>query len=136
MTDIDISDQLEHFDFERITRWLAASYWSPGISQAAVEKGARSSTVVSGAFCNGQQIAFARVVSDTTRFAYVCDVIVDETFRQQGIATRLMDYLLHHPRLTEVEHWYLITRDAQAVYTPLGFQRYNPPDRTVMVLHR
>ena len=136
MSALYFSDQLSDIDFARISAWLAASYWSPGISRERVEQGAAHSTVCVGAFIEGQQVAFGRVISDTTRFAYVCDVIVDEIWRQQGIATQLMQYLLQHPRLATVENWYLITMDAQGVYAPLGFTRYNPPNRTVMSLHR
>lgn len=133
---LHFTDELNQIDFEHVTQWLSASYWSPGISQAIVEKGAHHSTVVVGVFIDGKQVAYGRAISDTTRFAYVADVIVDGAFRQQGIATALMNYLIHHPKLDQVEHWYLITKDAMAVYEPLGFNRFNHPERTVMVMHR
>lgn len=136
MSEPEFSDDVLRFDFARITTWLAASYWSPGITQARVEQGARHSTVAAGIFVDGLQVGFGRVVSDTTRFAYVCDVIVDENWRKRGLASALMRYLLQHPRLCQVEHWYLITADAQAVYAPLGFAEYRRSDRTLMSLHR
>ena len=100
---LHFTDELNQIDFEHVTHWLSASYWSPGISQAIVEKGARHSTVVVGVFIDGKQVAYGRAISDTTRFAYVADVVVDEAFRQQGIATALMNYLIHHPKLDQVE---------------------------------
>lgn len=136
MEALSFSDQLDTIDFVRVTQWLSTSYWSPGIQQAKVEKGAKNSTVTAGAFIDGQQVAFARVMSDTTRFAYLADVVVDESFRRRGIATALVEYLLQHPVLKDVEHWYLITQDAMAVYEPLGFHKFNNPNRTIMVMHR
>lgn len=133
---LQFTDDLNQIDFAQVTQWLSKSYWSPGILQTIVEKGAQHSTVVVGVFIEGKQVAFGRAISDTTRFAYVADVIVDEAFRQQGIATALMNYLIQHPKLSQVEHWYLITKDAMAVYEPLGFNRFNHPERTVMVMHR
>lgn len=136
MTGVSLSDRLDAFDLDAVTDWLAASYWSPGISRARVEQGARHSTVCAGAFADGRQIGFARVISDTTRFAYLCDVIVDTAWRGRGIGTRLTEYLLAHERLRTVENWYLITADAQEVYRPHGFAEFCRPDRTVMSLHR
>lgn len=136
MSEPQFIDDLERLDFERITRWLAASYWSPGIERARVEQGARHSSVASGIFLDGQLVGFGRVVSDTTRFAYICDVIVDENWRRRGLASALVRHFLQHPRLKDVENWYLLTADAQAVYSPLGFAEYCRPDRTLMSLHR
>lgn len=136
MNGLSFSDQLADIDFARVSKWLADSYWSPGIGRNMVEQGASNSTVCVGAFIDGQQVAFGRVISDTTRFAYVADVVVAEAWRRRGIATQLMQYLLQHPRLAAVQNWYLITMDAQGVYAPLGFARYDPPNRTIMSLHR
>jgi len=116
-------------DFARVTAWLAASYWSPGIAREIVERGARHSALVIGAFApDGTQVGFARVISDCTRFAYLADVIVDEAYRGQGIGRAMVRYAVEHPELATVITWALGTRDAHGVYTPLGFRVMTDPE--------
>ncbi|HVT80024.1 MAG TPA: GNAT family N-acetyltransferase [Phycisphaerae bacterium] len=117
----EIDDAILRVDFPAVTAWLAASYWSPGILQARVEQGARNSTLVIGTYRDGKQVAFARVVSDTTRFAYLSDVIVDAAQQGKGIARAMVQFALTHPALAGVEKWFLRTEDAHGVYAPLGF---------------
>jgi GNAT superfamily N-acetyltransferase len=120
---------LEQFDFAAIHDWLTHSYWSPGISREKVEKGFANSTVCVGAFAGDAQIGVARVISDTTRFAYVCDVFVQESFRGQGVARAMVTQLIEYPVLREVNSWYLLTKDAQPVYAGLGFIEFPDPER-------
>ncbi len=123
------------FDFAVIQRWLAATYWSPSITRERVEKGFRASTLCIGAFEQGRQVAVARCVSDTTRFAYVADVYVDEAFRKQGIAKEMVKRLMEHPLVSDCDKWYLHTVDAHKVYAELGFRLFPHPER-VMVRER
>jgi GNAT superfamily N-acetyltransferase len=117
-----LDDSLLRIDFAAVHVWLAASYWSPGISRQRVEQGARNSAVVIGAYLEGKQVGFARVVSDTTRFAYLSDVIVDAGHKGKGIGRAMVQFALSHPALAEVEKWFLRTEDAHGVYEPLGFK--------------
>jgi GNAT superfamily N-acetyltransferase len=126
---------LSAFDFGAIQGWLAATYWSPGISRERVEKGFRASTLCIGAFEQGRQIAVARCVSDTTRFAYIADVYVTEAFRKKGIAKEMVRRLMEHPLVADTEKWYLHTVDAHPVYEGLGFKLFPHPER-VMVWER
>ena len=124
-----IREGVAAMDFVRVTAWLAASYWSPGIAGDTVERGARHSAVVIGAFTpDGAQVGYARVVSDCTRFAYLADVIVDEAHRGRGIARAMMRYALDHPELATVRTWTLATNDAHGVYAPLGFRPIAEPE--------
>ncbi|HSH96087.1 MAG TPA: GNAT family N-acetyltransferase [Roseimicrobium sp.] len=127
MNGFDYLIDLERFDFDRIHSWLTHSYWSPGITRQRVEQGFQGSTVCVGAFLNGRQIGVARCISDTTRFAYVADVFVQEDQRRKGVARELVRQLMEHPRLTDVESWYLLTRDAHSVYAGLGFTPHPRP---------
>lgn len=123
---------LSSFDFERIHNWLTHSYWSPGISRERVEKGFQNSTVCVGAFYEGQQIGMARVVSDTTRFAYIADVFVDENYRKRGIAREMVRQLMNHPTLSDAGKWCLMTLDAHGVYESLGFEKTRTPERVMI----
>ncbi len=120
--DFTIRESIDAMDFERVHAWLAATYWTPGILRETVERAARHSALVLGAFdADGIQIGYARLVSDHTRFAYLCDVIVDETHRGGGIGQAMVRHMLEHPEFATVRTWTLATRDAHTVYAPLGF---------------
>lgn len=122
------SFNLADFDFATIHGWLANTYWSPGISYERAEKGFRNSTLCIGAFFEGKQVGAARVVSDTTRFAYLADVFVDENFRGRGIAREMIRQLMNHFDLKDVSKWCLQTRDAHPVYEPLGYEITRNPE--------
>ena len=72
MITFDFDFDFGKLDFELIHRWLSHTYWSPGISRARVEKGFAHSTLCVGAYCDGQLVGVARVVSDTTRATPTC----------------------------------------------------------------
>lgn len=80
-------------------------------------------------------IASARAISDGARFAYLLDVIVAPARRGRGLGRALVRLLLDHPRVRHVACVRLRTRDAHAVYTPLGFAP-SPLDPRDMVLSR
>lgn len=136
-----IREGLECVDFARVHAWLASSYWSPDITRERVECGARNSALVLSAFAgpDGVQAGFARVVSDKTRFAYLCDVWVDEAHRGRGIARALVRHAMEHPEFSSIVTWTLGTKDAQGLYAPLGFRDIREPGaypNTWMVLRK
>src|SRR5215212_4424295 len=95
--DYEIDDDLARVDFGRVYHWLASSYWSPGVPREKVEKAAQGSSLVVGAYLNGEQAGYLRVVSDRATFAWVCDVFVAEEHRGRGLAKAMVQYALEHP---------------------------------------
>ena len=69
----------------------------------------------------GATVGVARVVTDRATFAWLCDVFVDERFRGQGLARRLLDALEREPSLQGVRRWCLATRDAHGLYAKHGY---------------
>lgn len=129
---ITFSTQYSDQDWPTITAWLTTCYWSPGIVQQRVEQAAKASTLVIGAFSDGQQIGYARIVSDTVRFAYLADVYVDSTYRGQGIAQQLTQQLLGNPILQGVHRTLLLTADAHGVYEKIGFTAFPNPEKLMV----
>jgi ribosomal protein S18 acetylase RimI-like enzyme len=116
-------------DFDAITALLQTAYWCPDIQKEEVMLGAENSAVVVGAFdTTGAQIGYARVVSDKVKLGYIMDVIVDERYRKQGIASEMMHFLLDHPDLRKINHWLLSTKDAHPLYRKLGFDNLKYPE--------
>jgi len=125
-----ISDDRARVDFGRVTGWLADSYWCPGIPRAAVERAARCSSLVAGAYDpGGQQVGYLRVVSDRTRFANLMDVFVAEPHRGRGLGRALVRFALAHPAHREIARWMLGTKDAHGVYAHEGFGPVAEPGR-------
>jgi predicted GNAT family acetyltransferase len=77
---------------------------------------------------HGQQVGFARVISDCTEFASIWDVFIDEPHRKKGIGKALMKYALEYPYLKGIFRWFLMTEDAHGLYQKFGFKSevYNP----------
>lgn len=107
--------------FDRIHDALATSYWSPGIRRDLVEQAAANSLTLGAYLSTGEQIAYARVITDRATLAYLCDLIVFEGFRGQGVGKALVDAVLGHPALQTVRRHLLATRDAHALYARFGF---------------
>ena len=126
--DYVIDDDMARIDWRRVHAWLTSSYWSPGITRARVERGARHSALVLGAFLGGEQVAYLRVISDKTRFAYLCDIWVEAGHRGRGLARAMVRYAMEHPEFSSVA-WLLATADAHGVYRPLGFAPLEQPQR-------
>ncbi len=128
--DYVIRDSSENMDFEKVALMLGRSFWVPGISKDEVIKSAGNSALVVGAFLalSGEQIGYSRVISDKTRFAYICDVYVDERFRKIGVGQGMIDYILRHPGLAPVYQWLLATKDAHGVYAKAGFVPITRPE--------
>ena len=124
----EISSDLARVDWPRVHSWLTTSYWTPGISLERIRRAAENSALVLSAFKNGTQAAYLRVVSDRTRFAYLCDVWVDAPHRGQGLARHLVQTALQHPDFTTC-NWLLATLDAHRVYEKLGFTPLPNPER-------
>ncbi len=136
-----IEDGLAHVDFERVQVWLASTYWSPNVDRAKVERAARHSALVVGAYgapsAKGgkpEQVGYLRVVSDQTTFAWVCDVYVSEPHRGAGLARAMVGFAQAHPDLQGLRRWLLATLDAHAVYAGVGFEPLKNPERWMAYL--
>jgi GNAT superfamily N-acetyltransferase len=116
-----------NMDFPKVTGMLAEAFWSRNIKIGEVEKGASNSALIVGVFHKGEQVAYSRVISDKTRFAYILDVIVDEAYRRNGIGQLMIDSILGHDDLKDVYQWLLITKDAHGVYSKSGFKPLASP---------
>jgi GNAT superfamily N-acetyltransferase len=129
----ELDDDISRLDFARVHGWLTGSYWSPGISRDRVEKAARGSSLVLGAYCDNQQAGYLRVVSDCATFAWICDVWVDEPHRKRGLAKAMLRAALAHPDHQGLRRWVLATRDAHAIYAEAGFKPLPEPQRWMVI---
>jgi GNAT superfamily N-acetyltransferase len=131
MSAVAISFDPCRVDRGRVHRWLSReAYWSIGIGRDIVDR-AIDYSLVASAFAGGEQVAFARVVTDRATFAWLCDVFVAEAARGQGIGRRLVAAIVEHPDLQRLRRWGLRTRDAHALYARFGFTPLADPQRAM-----
>ena len=110
-----------------IHNFLTNCYWSKGSTYQAVQKKIKNSYCY-GIYHNKKQIGFCRVISDFITFAYLVDVFVVEEFRGRGLSKWLMECVMQHPVLKEVNNWMLKTGDAHGLYEKYGFIIAAKPD--------
>jgi len=133
MAPYDVSADATRLDVRAIHAFLAETYWSPGIPLATVERSIQNSVCV-GAYRDGQQVGFARVVTDKATFAYLADVYVLDAHRGNGLSKRMVKELLQLQELQGLRRMMLATRDAHALYEKFGFKALAAPAR-FMELH-
>ena len=103
--------------------FLRECYWSPGVRRDVVEKALANSIVVGAYLAEiGEQVGYARVVTDRATFAWLCDVFLLPPHCGKGLSRQMVRTLIAHPELQTLRRWALGTRDAHEVYRPLGFQ--------------
>ncbi len=133
MPDYEISDDKTRLDTDVIHAFLQGSYWSPGVPRAIVERAIRESLCF-GVYRGGEQIGFARVVTDKATFAYLADVFILDPHRGQGLSKRLMRFIAEHPDLQGLRRFILATKDAHGLYEQFGFTALNNPSIYMEIL--
>lgn len=120
-------------DLDGIHRYLSQdSYWSAGISRAAVARFVQHSLcfgLYATAGTAPVQVGFARLVTDYTTFAWLADVFILENHRGQGLGKWLVKSILAHPDCQGLRRWMLATRDAHGLYEQFGFHALERPDQ-------
>jgi GNAT superfamily N-acetyltransferase len=118
---LEISTDPARLDLALIHRFLSEqSTWALGIPLAKLQRAVQGSLCF-GAYLSGAQVGFARVITDGTTFAYLCDVFVLPEHQGQGYSKRLMEAVMAHPELQELRRFVLVTSTAPQLYAQYGF---------------
>ena len=121
--DFVISTDLSRMDFALVHHFLRdESYWAQGVSEH-IQRTAVDNALCFGLYKNGEQLGFARVVTDFARMAYLGDVFIVSHARGQGLGKLLLESIFTTPSLTNIQMWLLGTRDAHPLYERYGFER-------------
>jgi len=127
--DLLISDDKARLDRALVHRYLSErSYWAKGAPRKIVERSVEHSLCF-GIYRAGQQVGFARVVTDFATFAWLADVFILEEQRGQGLGKRLVAAVFAHPRLQGLRRFMLGTLDAHGLYAKFGFKPLAQPER-------
>ena len=116
-------------DVERVHRWLSEdAYWARGRTLETVERSLRHSVNV-GAYDDGEQVGFLRLVTDRATFAWVCDVYVDPAARGLGVGKLRVGEADRLLTTYGVRRAMLATADAHGLYARHGFAPLADVDR-------
>jgi GNAT superfamily N-acetyltransferase len=117
----ELDDDRGRIDLDVVHGYLSGdSYWAAGRTREAVERAIDGSARVVGLYRDGEQVGFARAVSDGVAVAYLADVFVLPEWRGRGLGTELVREVVDGGAYAHLR-WLLHTRDAQAVYARFGF---------------
>jgi GNAT superfamily N-acetyltransferase len=128
-----ISTDPARLDIDAICDFLTRSYWANGRPRERTERALKNSLVF-GVYEGEKQIGVARVVSDYSIFAYLCDVFIHEDYRTHGLGKWLMQTIHSHPDLQGLRRWALVTRDAHGLYHQFGWAGLNDPNSWMEIL--
>jgi GNAT superfamily N-acetyltransferase len=106
------------------------SYWGRGRSREAMAQAIAGSARVVGLYRDGEQVGFARAISDGAVIAYLADVYVLPAYRGHGLGLELVREIVDGGPRWNVR-WLLHTADAQHLYGKLGFSE-DPPEYRAM----
>lgn len=116
-----ISDDRNLVDTDKVLDMLSKSYWGIGRSNKIVLESINNS-ICFGVYYKDKLIGFARAVTDKTVFSWIADVIIDESYRGNGLGKWLLECILSHPDIKNTKQR-LATKDAHGLYEKFGFKR-------------
>lgn len=128
-----VSSNKAKLDVGMIHGFLTETYWAKGITLEQVREFIANS-ICYGLYYQNKQIGFARVITDSVTFAYLCDVFVLPEFRGQGLGKLLVQAVLASSEVVKIKRWLLLTNDMQPLYKQFNFNPHPVPDRVMVML--
>jgi len=128
----ELDDDPARIQRDVVWTWLSTeAYWGRWRSRADIDAQLDTAWRVVGVYLadTGEQVGFARAVSDGVGFAYLADVFVLDAHRGRGLGKRLIRRMIDDGPGADMR-WTLFTGDAHGLYRQFGFVE---PDATAMV---
>lgn len=117
-----ISTDPSRLDMNSVYDFLSRSYWATTRPRERTDQ-AFANSLVFGLYEDRRQIGMARIVTDFSVIAYLCDVFIHEDFRGHGLGKWLIQSMFEHPDLKHIRRWLLATDDAHGLYQQFGFEQ-------------
>ncbi|MEU1508762.1 GNAT family N-acetyltransferase [Kitasatospora sp. NPDC005748] len=131
----EISTDPARLDAELIHRWLSQdAYWARGRPREKQDS-AIAASLNFGVYdrAAGTQLGYARVVTDRTTFAWLCDVYIEPSARGRGLGTALAAAVRDHLAPYGLRRVMLATADAHEVYAKAGFVPMEKPEKWMVL---
>ena len=117
----EIDDDIARVDVDVVHRYLSEeSYWATGRPRETVARLVREAARVVGVYRGEPMVGFCRVSSDSTAYAFLCDVFVLDGHRGRGLGVELVREAVDHGPQRDLP-WYLGTSTAHELYRRFGF---------------
>ena len=123
---LTLSTDRARIDVDAVLAMLRGSHWAGTMTRAQLERAIANSLCIGVYDSSARQLGFTRAVTDLATYAYLTDVIVDESARGQGIGAWMVEAVLIHPDLQGLRRIALWTRSARA-----RTERFCPNSRAV-----
>ena len=95
-----------------------------------MERAVAGSALVIGVYtAAGEQVGFARMITDCATWAYLCDVFVLPDHQGDGLGTAMVRTIVEHPDVVDVKTQFLATADAHDLYAKFGYSPLNDPNK-------
>lgn len=128
MSALQISTDRSELDVPLIYRFLSEqSTWAVGIPRTVVDRAIENSLCF-GAYIDGRQVAFARVVTDYATYGCIDDLFVLPEYRGRGYARVLLETLLAHPSLQGLRRLCVSNGNGRELFEQFGFNAPQHPD--------
>lgn len=127
----EISTDPARLDADLVHRWLSTdAYWALDRPRELHDR-AVASSLNFGLYeaISGCQVAYARLVTDYSTFAWLCDVYVCRDDRGKGLGTALVEAIADHMSPSGLSRLTLATKDAHGVYEKIGFRKLVAPEQ-------
>ncbi len=130
---IQFCDQRSQIDWQQLQDLFElAAFWARDRKLADLQVAIAHSNPVITVWNAEQLIGFARATSDGIYRAVIWDVVIHPDYQGAGLGRKLVQTVLSHPHLSQVERVYLMTTHQQSFYEKIGFEANSS---TTMVLH-
>lgn len=123
-----ISTDYSKMDIAEVHLNISNSYWSKGIPYETFARALKHSMCF-GVFKEpGEQVGFARVITDNATFAYLSDVYIKNEHQGLGLGKLLISMILDSESLQGLRRIILATKDAHGLYEQFGFSALKHPE--------
>ena len=122
----ELDDDPGRIDRDALHRYLSEeSYWAKGRAREVQDELIDGAARVVGLYHAGEQVGFARTLSDGHVQSYLADVYVLEQHRGRGLGVELVRFSVDEGPLAHTK-WFLHTEDAHDLYRRFGFAEPGP----------
>lgn len=126
-----ISTEKRQLQLNRIHRFLSQeAYWCLGIPSSVVARSIENS-ICFGVYHQGEntvhQVGYARLVTDQSTFAWLCDVYIEQPYHGRGLSKWLIECIMSSRYVQGLRRICLVTKDAHDLYQNIGFKTTDTP---------
>jgi len=115
-----VSTDRTRLNIDAVLELLHTTFWAREMSREVLSR-AIANSINFGLYEGNQLLGYGRAVSDLSTYAYWTDVVIAASRRRQGLGRWLSECMLAHPSLQGLRRVSLLTRDAAALYSQVGF---------------